>query len=90
MGDDAASKEVGASAALNNHGGVRDDNILLQLNDNPDADEIEVVHVSHSPYPCPSSLPSKWRNTATSFGISSLIAQSLLTKYSSFRYYSKY
>ena len=43
MGDDAASKEVGASAALNNHGGVRDDNILLQLNDNPDTDEIEVV-----------------------------------------------
>ena len=83
MADDTAAKEVSASEVLNNHGGVRDNDLLQQLIDDPDSDEIKVV--SHSPYLCPSSLPSKLRNTETSFGILSPNAQSLLAKFNSFR-----
>ena len=59
------------------------DNLLQQLIDDPDSEEIEVV--SHSPYLYPNCLPSKLRNTETSFGILSLNAQSLLAKFDSFQ-----
>ena len=88
MADDIAAKEVNVSEVLNNHGGVWDNDLLQQLIDDPDSDEFEVV--SHSPYLCPSSLPSKLRSTETSFGILSLNAQSLLAKFNTFRYYLKY
>ena len=86
MADDTAAKEVSAGEVLNNHGGVRDNDLLQQLIDDPDSDEIEVV--SHSPYLCPSSLPSKLRNTETSIVILSLNAQSLLAKFNSFRVFT--
>ena len=38
MADDTAAKEVSASEVLNNHGGVRDNDLLQQLIDDPDSD----------------------------------------------------
>ena len=61
---------------------MRDNHLLQQLIDDPDSDEIEVA--SHFPYLCPSSLPSKLRNTETAFVILSLNAQILLAKFNSF------
>ena len=59
-----------------------DNDLLHQLIDDPDSDEIDAI--SHSPYLCPSSLPSKLRNIETSFGILSLNSQILLAKFSRF------
>ena len=72
--------EISADVIVKNRGGVDGKEFKGIINEDPDPDEIDLIH--HSPYYSPSQMPSHIKSREGFFGVLSLNAQSIQAKFS--------
>ena len=71
---------INPDIVLRNHGGVADKNFAKIINEEIDADEVDLI--CHSPYYTSSHLPPNIAHKGNSFGVLSLNSQNILAKFS--------